>query len=163
MTGYNANYVFKLDPKNLKTIVMKNLISVLLISLSFAAYGQSSQHDKTDTQKTTGVKDDIFRIVDRQAIPPGGFNAFGQYLSTHTVYPEIARKNGIKGKVTYQFVVDKKGRITNVTILKDIGAGCGDAVKNALEKYPAHWTPAKNNGHSVKCYFVGNFNFTLTN
>lgn len=105
--------------------------------------------------------DKIFRFVDQQAEPPGGLEAFGRYLQSHTPYPYAARQAGLGGRVTYQFVVDQSGRITDITILKDIGGGCGDAVKKTLENYKQRWTPAKNNGHPVKSYYVGNYNFTL--
>ena len=33
-------------------------------------------------------------------------------------YPEIARKAGLTGKVFLKFLVDKGGRVSNVTVLK---------------------------------------------
>lgn len=106
-------------------------------------------------------EEQIFRFVDQEAQPPGGRDAFQKYLARNTVYPIGAKQASITGRVTYEFVVDEQGRISNVKILKDIGGGCGDAVKAVLENYKQKWTPAKNNGHAVKSYYTGNFSFTL--
>lgn len=118
--------------------------------------------DGTGPIVPAGPKEEqIFRFVDQEAEPPGGQEAFQRYLARNTVYPMAARQAQITGRVTYQFVVDQQGRISNVEILKDIGGGCGDAVKKVLENYSQSWTPAKNNGHPVKSYYTGTFNFTL--
>ena len=38
--------------------------------------------------------------------------------SVNPIYPEIARKAGLTGKVFLKFLVDKSGRVSNVTVLK---------------------------------------------
>lgn len=106
-------------------------------------------------------EEQIFRFVDQEAVPPGGLDAFGRYLQRNVAYPMAAKQGGISGRVAYQFIVDQNGNISNVQILKDIGGGCGDAVKKVLEDYSKKWTPAKNNGHPVKSYYTGTFNFSL--
>lgn len=106
-------------------------------------------------------EEQIFRFVDQEAVPPGGVDAFQRYLHDHVAYPYAAKQANLQGRVTYQFVVDQNGNITDIQILKDIGGGCGDAIIKALQNYRKRWTPAKNNGHPVKVYYTGNFNFTL--
>lgn len=106
-------------------------------------------------------KGKIYSFTDEQAIPPGGQEAFQRYLAENTKYPEEAAKAGVSGRVAYRFIVDTNGKISNVTILRGLGFGCSDAVKDALEKYHTHWIPAKQNGHPVKSYYTGTFNFSL--
>ncbi|MBK7636381.1 MAG: energy transducer TonB [Saprospiraceae bacterium] len=43
-------------------------------------------------------------------------------------YPTKARKR-TQGQTVLQFVVTDEGRIDHVNIVRDIGDGCGDAVK----------------------------------
>ena len=45
------------------------------------------------------------------------------YISTAVSYPELAQNESIEGIVYIGFVVDEQGRITQPTILKDIGGG----------------------------------------
>lgn len=106
-------------------------------------------------------KEEIFRFVDQEPEPPGGIAAFQKYLARNTEYPNAARQANLQGRVTYEFVVDENGNISNVRILKDIGGGTGDAVKKVLQNYNKKWKPAKNNGHPVKAFYTGSFNFTL--
>jgi hypothetical protein len=45
---------------------------------------------------------------------PGGIIALQTYIAQNLSYPPIAVENGIEGTVYVQFVVDKKGKITNI-------------------------------------------------
>ena len=51
---------------------------------------------------------------------PGGVRAMLDFIKKNIQYPEIARKNGIQGRVIVGVVVDKNGSVTNLTILKSI-------------------------------------------
>lgn len=106
------------------------------------------------------AKEEIFRFVDQQASFPGGEAALQKYLQRHVTYPLAARQASIQGRVSVQFVVDQNGGISDVTILKDIGGGCGQAVVDAVKGMPK-WSPGKNNGHPVKSFFVVPFTFSL--
>lgn len=111
--------------------------------------------------KAEAKPDQPFTYVDQQPVPPGGFEAFQEYLTRHTAYPLTAKQAGLQGWVTFQFVINKQGEISDIKILKDIGGGAGAEVLRVLENYHKKWAPAKNNGNPVKAYFVGRFNFTL--
>lgn len=63
-------------------------------------------------------------------------------------YPEIAKKSGIEGKVYAMAYVDEKGTVTNVKIIKGIGAGCDEEVISVLKK--AKFKPGQNKGVNVK-------------
>lgn len=106
-------------------------------------------------------QNEIYHFVDQDPQPPGGMEAFQRYLRRNVFYPMTARQAAIQGRVVYQFIIDQQGKISDIKILKDIGGGCGDAVRKVLKNYQKHWTPGKNNGHPVNFYFTGTFNFTL--
>jgi len=57
---------------------------------------------------------------------------FIEYIYSNLKYPKIARKNKTEGKVFAQFVVDRDGSIIDVKIVRDIGDGCGQAVKDII-------------------------------
>jgi len=46
--------------------------------------------------------------------------------------PEIARRAGVEGIVTIEFIVDVGGNATNFDILKSLGAGWEESILNAL-------------------------------
>jgi periplasmic protein TonB len=68
-------------------------------------------------------------------------------LQSKIMYPEIARKAGIHGKVILQAVVNKNGKVSDITVFKGIGAGCDEAAIKALKE--AKFKPGKQRGKEV--------------
>ena len=79
---------------------------------------------------------------------PGGDIELMKFFSQNLVYPEIAKRAGVEGKVILSFIVDKNGNITDVKIAKSIGAGCDEEAMRVLKTMP-HWIPGKQNGNPV--------------
>ena len=77
----------------------------------------------------------------------GGFAA----LQKHVVYPEIARKAGIEGRVIINVLVNKSGQVDSVTVLKSLGeSGCDQAAINAVKA--VQWRPAQYKGEPVSVW-----------
>ncbi len=108
------------------------------------------------------VADEIFQFVEQQPEPKGGMKAFYQYVSKNMVYPALARRSAVEGKVYVQFVIDKDGSINNVVILKGIGFGCDEEAKRVLESSPK-WKPGKQRGKPVRVRMSLPIVFTLEN
>lgn len=45
---------------------------------------------------------------------------FGEWVNEELVYPEIAKENGVSGKVVLQFKVNTDGRVSNVKVIRGI-------------------------------------------
>jgi len=87
-----------------------------------------------------------------------------QYIYKNLKYPAIARENGVEGMCVIQFVVGKNGAVNEAKIVRDIGAGCGDAalsVVNGMNNLPEKWTPGKQRGKSVKVLYTLPVRFKL--
>ena len=56
--------------------------------------------------------------------------------------------NGLQGIVVVTFVVDEKGNINNVQVLRGIGGGCDEEAVR-LVKNSGVWTPGKIDGKAV--------------
>jgi protein TonB len=107
------------------------------------------------------VADEIFDIVEDQPTPPGGMSAFYKYVGKSIKYPNQARRMGIEGRVFVQFVVDKKGNLTDVKAIKGIGAGCDlEAVR--IIKGATKWKPGKQRGRPVKVRMILPITFKLS-
>lgn len=104
--------------------------------------------------------EEIVTIPDVDPEFPGGQDALFNYLSQNIKYPEIARQNGITGKVYVTFVVEKDGSITDIKILRDIGGGCGAEAVRVVKAMP-RWIPAKVGNRVVRCRFNLPVNFNL--
>jgi len=84
----------------------------------------------------------------REAQYPQGDEALFSHLYHDIHYSDDAKKNKAEGEITVSFYVEADGSVSNVKIIKDIGFGCGDAVKEALLKIK--YSPAMVNGTVMK-------------
>ena len=98
------------------------------------------------------VAETIHQIVEEMPSPAGGLSAFYKYLNNNLKYPASARRMGIEGRVFMVFVVEKDGSLTDITVLKGIGAGCDEESQRVLENAPK-WNPGKQRGNPVRVRF----------
>lgn len=113
------------------------------------------------TEDPKEESDEILLIVEEEATPQGGLNAFYSYIQSNLKYPIQARRMGIEGRVFISFVVEKNGSITDVKILKGIGAGCDEEAVRIIANSPS-WTPARQRGKAVRQRMTFPLNFTLS-
>lgn len=93
-------------------------------------------------------------FVEKQAQFQGGdINAFRDWLQTKLVYPPEAIKKGVSGKVTVQFSIDSKGKLSEYKVLKSPDPLLSEAAIAALKLTP-DWTPAQSNNKVVNQQFV---------
>jgi len=76
--------------------------------------------------------------------PVGGMKAIYEKI----VYPEIAKNNGIKGKVYLMVFINENGAVEDVKVLKGIGGGCNEAAISGVRS--VKFSSGKNNGKPVK-------------
>lgn len=91
---------------------------------------------------------EIFDVVETQPNPPGGMSGWNQYLAQNLKYPAEARKDGIEGTVIVVFVINSDGSISNVEILRGIGAGADEEAMRVVQNSPK-WEPGKQSGRTV--------------
>lgn len=70
------------------------------------------------------------------------------YRRIGELYPEIAKRAGVQGKVTALTFIDEQGNVVLAQIQKGIGAGCDEFVLNVLMK--TKFQPGQSNGVPVK-------------
>lgn len=101
-----------------------------------------------------------FAVVEEKPTFPGGEAELLKFIAENTKYPEIAKENGIQGRVFVQFVIDKNGNVTNVTIARGVDPYL-DAEAIRVVKMLPKWTPGKQRGKPVPVTFVVPINFKL--
>lgn len=116
--------------------------------------------------------DEIFKLVEQMPLFGGcldkecsGRELF-KYLYANLKYPPIARENGVEGKVYLQFVVEKNGTVTDIKIVRDVGAGCGLAAQKVVEgmnDLSEGWTPGKQRNVPVRVLYTLPVTFKLLN
>jgi len=98
--------------------------------------------------------------LQRNAEFPGGQQSFIDYLSFNMHYPALARQKNIQGKVYCTFVVEKDGSITDIKVLRGIGAGADEEAIRVLQSMPK-WNPSLQNGAPIRQQYTVPINFTL--
>ncbi len=83
---------------------------------------------------------------------PGGPDSLHAYLSRTIQYPQDARDKDISGTVLAEFVVEKDGRVGQVTIKVPLFPSCDEEVVRVLQQMPL-WKPATNQGQPIRCFF----------
>lgn len=96
----------------------------------------------------------VFDVVEQMPSFPGGPAALMKYLSENMRYPAVAEENGIQGRVTVQFVVEKDGSVTDVRTMKSVDPALDREAERVVKSMPK-WIPGKQNGSAVRVkYFV---------
>lgn len=105
-------------------------------------------------------KEEAFTFVEEMPSYPEGQDELLRFISSNVVYPEIAKRAQVEGKVMVGFVVEKDGSITDVRVVKGIGAGCDEEAVR-VTKLMGRWRPGKQNGKPVRVRMVIPFQFKL--
>lgn len=87
--------------------------------------------------------------------PIGGIGA----IQKKAYYTEIAKLAGIEGKVIVEAMIDKKGNVTEVNLIQDIGGGLGEVAMNAVKN--TRFKPGKQRGKPVKVKMIIPIKFVL--
>lgn len=101
-----------------------------------------------------------FTSVQKQPIYPGGISSFYHYIRSEIKYPDVAKKNNIKGKVFASFVVENDGSLTDVKIVRGLSKETDAEAIRVLKNSPK-WAPAVLNGKTVRVKYNINVNFDL--
>lgn len=101
------------------------------------------------------VEEEIpFAIVEDKPMFQGqDANAFTKWVYDHIEYPEIAKENGIQGRVTIQFTIDKDGSVKDVKVLRGVDSSLDKEAVRVIQKSPK-WSPGKQRNKPVKVKYT---------
>ena len=101
----------------------------------------------------------IYNSVDVMPEFPGGQAGLSKHISSNIKFPKDTLNNNISGKVFVWFVVDKKGSVKDITVLKGLGKAFDEEAVRVFRIMPL-WTPGYQNGKPVNVEFTIPLNFT---
>jgi protein TonB len=102
-------------------------------------------------------EEEYFVAVEEMPEIIGGY----QSVYRRIVYPEIARRVGLQGRVFVAAFIDEKGIVTKVELVKGIGLGCDEAAMAVVKETKFH--PGKQRGKPVKTRLNIPIQFQLVN
>lgn len=130
--------------------------SLLFFSLLFMANTALAQEMPIPDAPMEERKDDgefkTFEKVEIEARFNGDWNKF---QAANLKYPKKAKKKGITGTVTVEFVVDLDGNISNIKLSRYSAVANKWLLKEAVRVIAltdGQWTPARQNGRPVKSF-----------
>ena len=90
-----------------------------------------------------------FQLVEEKPSFQGGdANQFSKWVNQKLVYPEIAKENGVQGRVTLQFTVEKDGSVTKVKVLRGVDPSLDKEAVRVVSQSPK-WKPGKQRDRAV--------------
>ena len=127
--------------KTRKNVSLK--VALMMFVLLFSFMTSTAQTKKNDM---------VFDVVEVMPQFPGGQIAMLQYLMKNIKYPEQAMKEGIQGRVTVRFIVEKDGSISDVKPILSVHPLLNKEAVRVVESMPK-WSPGKQNGKPVRVRF----------
>jgi protein TonB len=88
-------------------------------------------------------------MVEQKPSFPGGDAAMMKWLGENISYPAAASEEGVEGRVTVQFIVEKDGTVSNVIVVRGKHPALDAEAVRVVKKMPK-WTPGRNNGQPVR-------------
>ena len=95
-----------------------------------------------------------FQLVEtRPSFNGGDANEFSKWVNSRLEYPEIAKENGVQGRVTLQFTVEKDGSVTNVKVVRGVDPSLDKEAVKVVSSSPK-WTPGKQRDRAVRVTYT---------
>ncbi len=110
----------------------------------------NNRSQPNEINSDSGLNSDhkTYTIVEKMPAFPGGEEAFHQFISMQTKYPDIARKSNISGNVYVAFIIDQEGNVLDPMVIRGIGGGCDEEALRVVKSMPK-WSPGTQNGRPV--------------
>ena len=99
-------------------------------------------------------EEQIFQVVEQPAEFPGGMQAMYKWLSDNIEYPRISRDNNSQGRTILRFVVNSDGSIQGIEVIKSSGDMYLDKEAVRVVGEMPRWSPGKQAGKAVRCWFT---------
>ncbi|MFO7616562.1 MAG: energy transducer TonB [Bacteroidales bacterium] len=158
------------DPPKPKTVIIDlNIVEddiKLNDELDFESF-DANQDDAIRIADVIGNREEeeedkeVFLIVeDMPKFQGEGIEAFRNYIQTTVKYPQVAMENGVSGTVYVSFVINRRGELTNINIMRGVDGSLDEEVIRALKAAPK-WEPGKQRGKPVNVSFSIPIRFIL--
>ena len=92
-------------------------------------------------------------VEDKPKFQGGDANTFSAWVNKNLQYPEIAKENGVQGRVTLQFTVNTDGSVSDVKVLRGVDSSLDKEAVRIVSMSPK-WTPGKQRTRPVKVTYV---------
>ena len=72
-----------------------------------------------------------------------------KWIANELKYPAIAQENGVQGRVTVRFIINKDGSVSDAIVAKGVDPHLDKEALRVISKMP-NWKPGKQRGQAVR-------------
>lgn len=112
--------------------------------------------DYIETVEEEAVEEEAipFALVENKPTFQGGdANTFSKWVNSRLEYPEIAKENGIQGRVTLQFTVNTDGSVSDVKVLRGVDSSLDKEAVRVVASSPK-WKPGMQRDKPVRVTYT---------
>lgn len=131
------------------------LAGAIIMAMSMLHTTECKAHG-TDYKQETGIISQaeaedkpMLGPVDKLPEFPGGMQAMMTFLRKEIKYPQQCAQQGIEGRSHVTFVVNKKGKLTKIKVMKSAGHKLLDKEAIRAVKAMPKWIPGEHEGKTV--------------
>jgi protein TonB len=154
-----------------RLILLFTTVLFIITSCSSSEKKQVLPNDKTSIQTPLQGEevpdfvaengDTIWVEADQMPVYPGGDFALLKFIKDNVVYPEIAKQNGIEGRVIVRFCVNNHGYVDHVSVLKKVSLELDEESTRVVSALPQFEKAGIKNGKPVSVWYVVPVQFSL--
>jgi len=157
-------------PKKVEVKVIADLLEVVTndtkisTDVSFTEFDEDTEIEQIVAIEEEEVEDDqpFLRAETMPSFQGGDLNTFRKWVQDNVRFPQIALENGIQGRVTLTFVIEKDGRLTNIQVLQTPDRSLSEEAIRVLNKSPK-WSPGKQRNQTVRVKYTLPVDFRVAN
>jgi len=157
-------------PKKVEMQVLSDVLNVVTndtkinTQFDFVEFDEDVEIVQT-VEVVEDVADDDVPFVIAEQMPTfqgGDLTKFRAWVQSKLKYPQIAQENGISGKVTLQFVIERDGSLTNIQILQSPDRSLADEAVRVLKTSPK-WKAGMQRNSPVRVRYTLPVEFRIQN
>ncbi|MBN2776009.1 MAG: M56 family metallopeptidase [Bacteroidales bacterium] len=155
----------KRSPRYLRWLYLLALPLIGMIVFTISCTEEQSKTSILDQEvidKVEQVEDELFDAGEVDVIPVFGDSqdALVNYLSGAITYPDVAKHDGIEGKVFVEFTISKTGKVVDAKVVESVNEYLDAEALRVISEMP-DWIPGETAGKPVNVKFVIPINFKL--
>ncbi|MBK7107239.1 MAG: TonB family protein [Ignavibacteriae bacterium] len=155
LNGVNKFYFENGGLKEVRTYDFGKLISVSELDYDSNYVAPFSAYEAGLNKKNYN-NEDLLCDADVCPMPIGGIKE----IEKNIVYPELAKKFNLEGKVLVSVIVGTKGETKKIAVHKGLGLGCDEAAIDAVKK--TKFIPGEKKGEVIETEVIFSINFKLS-
>ncbi len=138
-----------------------NITKEVVEAVEWEVVPMQSKKEAPKKEEPRPEKDPVFHSAVHMPSFPGGDAALMKYLNSHIRYPQVAKDNGIQGKVFIQMVIMKDGKVGEVKVVRGVDKDLDREAVRVCKSLPP-FSPGRNaNGDPINVWYTLPVTFKL--